>query len=133
MDPTNSPSEAEENDCTFSYNTPGTVSLSIEIIDSVLYSTTSNSLQISLAAPAINAKPTISPGTTTGSNTLAVTWTPNSTDNYTCTFNNLTETIDATSNSDSCTALYTSATTSVNIIVTDTSGNQATYTDTAKL
>jgi len=133
MDPSNSPSEAEDNDCTFSYNTPGTVSLSIEVVDSVLYSSTSNSLNITIASPAINGVPTVSPGSIKNTNTLTVTWTPNSTDTYTCTFSNVTETIDTTSNSDSCTQTYTAATTTINVVVTDTSGNQTTYTDTATL
>jgi len=53
MDPNNSPAESVS-DCTFNYGTPGTFSLTIEVVDSVLYSATSNALNFTISAPTID-------------------------------------------------------------------------------
>jgi membrane peptidoglycan carboxypeptidase len=120
----------EDNECTFSYNTPGTPNLSVEVIDSVLDSGTSNPLPFNVPAPAIIGSPNVEPKTPNAAeNTLVVSWVPNSGSSYTCTFNNATENITPTSNSDSCTQAYPISTSTVNITLTDTSGNQTSWTD----
>jgi hypothetical protein len=62
-------------DCTFSYSTPGTTDLTVEIIDSVLYSSAASNPESF----------TIAGGTFTSTSVKnVVSWTSNGTDTYTC-------------------------------------------------
>jgi hypothetical protein len=129
MDPSNSPSVAEDDNCTFSYDTPGTASLSIEVIDSVLYSSDSNTLQITIAPSVSTINGQVSTNftnTTTHYSAVYVSWTQNSSDTYTCTFNNVKATATATN---SCTSVSYPPNTTVNLDISDNSGNQTDYTD----
>jgi hypothetical protein len=135
MDPNNSPSAAEDSDCTFSYDTPGTVSLTVEVIDSVLYSSTSNALDITIASVAtpIAGKYQV---TTTSSkiNTLTVTWPENAADTYTCSINKTSETVVAASSGNSCSAAISSTIKSVPVEIDDNiSTNQTPYTATVSM
>jgi len=127
MDPNNSPAESVS-DCTFNYGTPGTFSLTIEVVDSVLYSATSNALNFTISAPTIDGNPTINNHT----HTLTISWTQNATDSYSCTFNGVDQTI-TSGTTDSCTKTYLTTTNNISVVITNTSGNQSPYTTTASV
>jgi membrane peptidoglycan carboxypeptidase len=95
MDPNNSPNTAEDSDCTFSYSTSGTFSLTVQIIDSVLYtSDPSNALPFTVTGGKF--------ASTSVKN--VVSWTANGTDAYTCTVVATGQTPTITnSGNDSCT------------------------------
>ena len=131
MDP-NNPPEIATGDCTFSYNTPGTTNLTIEVVDSVLDSGTSSPLSITVAAPTIAGSWNVTTATK-NSNTVTVTWPVNATDNYTCEINNTTQTVTTTGSNDSCSVTLPGSVHTAPITITDTSGNQQPYTANAAM
>lgn len=135
MDPNNSP-ETATGSCTFSYSTPGTSSLSVQVIDSVLDSATTTSPQnFSVTAASIQGSTKTTNGT--DGSTLTVSWTPNGADKYTCTFSPDSPPIaySLSTNPATCSETYPTATkpSSVTVTVTDTSGSQHPYTTTVTM